>query len=525
MPAKRFPRPRAIEWLFLCGGLFLVHRYFWLMDDAFIYFRYIDNLLFLGLGLVFNQGEYVEGFSSPVWLLLLSGLRGAGLEYLLAVKLLAALAFAVFWYLLVLLDRRLAPGDSPTVNLPMAFMAFNYGILCYFSSGLEAPLVQVLAIVYALYVLRPGSLALEMPLALSPLVRHEMAGPLLIALLWGWKKSGRFPRRLALMAVAAVGSWLAFRVYYYADLFPNTFYVKDTTWYSQGLLFLHNTLAPYHGYVLIPLALFAGVVLNRRGALSHPTERLVMLALGAPVLLYVVRIGGDARHFRYLAFPFCLCACAAGGLAESFIARLSNLGQQRAAAVIVGSSMAVVSFSSFPPQVDKHPIHADARGGVVDNISDASYHRHWPLVAGFSTWSQELSPDRLRSLTRVAGGFRYDLRDPRGGCANFYRHIDSRAIQQIGFTQPLLARARVKAERPAHKAGLKPLRQDLVRIYRSAQHIGPGMYRAAVEKGNAPPWIVRNLERIEIIERKMFNRHEFLANLRLAFSFPGKIVP
>lgn len=342
------------------------------MDDAFIYFRNIDNLLFLGLGLVFNQGEYVEGFSSPFWLLLLSGLRGAGFEYLLAVKLLAGLTFAAFWYLLVLVNRCLTPRDSPTVNLPMAFMALNYGILCYFSSGLETPLVQVLAIVYALHVLRPGALALEVPLALSPLVRHELAGPLLIALLWGWKKSGRFPRRLALMTVAAGGSWLAFRVYYYADFFPNTFYVKDTTWYSQCLVFLHNTLAPYHGYVLIPLALFAGVVLNRRGALSHTTERLVMLVLAAPVLLYVVRIGGDARHFRYLAFPFCLCACAAGGLAEPFIARLSSLGRQRATALIVGFAMAAVSFSSFPPQVDKHPIYADARGAVVDKISDAA---------------------------------------------------------------------------------------------------------------------------------------------------------
>lgn len=83
----------------------------------------------------------------------------------------------------------------------------------------------------------------------------------------------------------------------------------------------------------------------------------------------------------------------------------------------------------------------------------------------------------------------------------------------------------MNAERPAHKAGLKPLRQDLVGIYRSTRHIGPGMYRAAVEKGNAPPWIVRNLERIEIIERKMFNRHEFLEIPRLAFRFPGKIVP
>ena len=37
-----------LEWLSLALGPWLVIRYAWLMDDAFVYFRYVDNLLFLG---------------------------------------------------------------------------------------------------------------------------------------------------------------------------------------------------------------------------------------------------------------------------------------------------------------------------------------------------------------------------------------------------------------------------------------------------------------------------------------------
>src|SRR5882762_66691 len=53
----------------------------WLCDDAFISFRYADNLVH-GLGLVFNAGERVEGYSNFLWTLGIAlGMRlGAGPE-------------------------------------------------------------------------------------------------------------------------------------------------------------------------------------------------------------------------------------------------------------------------------------------------------------------------------------------------------------------------------------------------------------------------------------------------------------
>jgi hypothetical protein len=51
------------------------------------------------------------------------------------------------------------------------------------------------------------------------------------------------------------------------------------------------------------------------------------------------------------------------------------------------------------------------------------------------------------------------------------------------------------------------------------------MYRAEVEAGLAPAWIERNLESIETIERKIYNRHDFLENLKLAFTRVPRIVP
>ena len=139
-------RPARIELLYSFAGLGLVLHYAWLLDDAFVYFRYIDNLLFLHLGLVYNAGEYVEGFSSPFWTLLLIPLRATGIDYWLLVRALAGGAFLAFALLLVRLNRDFLGAakhgaQTPTLNFPLAFLALNYGVASYFSSGVESPLI------------------------------------------------------------------------------------------------------------------------------------------------------------------------------------------------------------------------------------------------------------------------------------------------------------------------------------------------------------------------------------------------
>ena len=51
----------------------------WTCDDAFISFRYVDNLV-AGHGLVFNAGERVEGYTNFLWVILLAGLQSLGMD-------------------------------------------------------------------------------------------------------------------------------------------------------------------------------------------------------------------------------------------------------------------------------------------------------------------------------------------------------------------------------------------------------------------------------------------------------------
>ena len=46
----------------------------WLCDDAFVSFRYVENLT-SGKGLTWNLGHRVQGFTHPLWIFVLYGLN------------------------------------------------------------------------------------------------------------------------------------------------------------------------------------------------------------------------------------------------------------------------------------------------------------------------------------------------------------------------------------------------------------------------------------------------------------------
>ena len=56
-----------------------VREYWFLSDDAFISFRYSRHLAD-GLGLVWNAGEPVEGYTNFLWVLLMAASLSLGLE-------------------------------------------------------------------------------------------------------------------------------------------------------------------------------------------------------------------------------------------------------------------------------------------------------------------------------------------------------------------------------------------------------------------------------------------------------------
>ena len=163
-----------------------------LCDDAFISFRYARNLL-EGHGLVFNPGEYVEGYSNFLWVLELAaiwGLSGVAPERAapwLSVAFTAGTIAAMMWWIarLPLLRHRRLVGWMALglVCASATFAVWTSG------GGLETrqfTFFIVLAVMcLSLYRDRHrGLLAASLSLAAAALTRPE--GPLLAALCFGW---------------------------------------------------------------------------------------------------------------------------------------------------------------------------------------------------------------------------------------------------------------------------------------------------------------------------------------------------
>ena len=517
--------PSTIEWVCLFAGSLLALRYFWYMDDAFIYFRYVDNWVLLGRGLTFNQGEFVEGFSSPLWVLVLAPFRWAGMEYPLLMRLLAVATYALFWALAVRVNRLLSPAGR-SVNLLTAFLPFCYAVGCYFTSGLESPLVQVLAVAFALLVLAPTSRVAQVLVGLGPLLRPELAVPWAIVAAWAWWRSRRFPLALVLTTSVSLGGWLVVRVAYYAELLPNTFYLKNEVDVAQGLAYAWDAFGTYGVHVLFALGVGLVFLLLRRGRSATElrlAERGVMLLALLSVAAYEVKIGGDARHYRVLAFPFLLTVCALGGLPEHALALL-RLERSAWAAPAAALALSAVAFLQVPRQLEGHPITLEADVHQVDLINDAQWHRKHSAIASLQ-WMEGTTEPELRAYRREHPEFRYTYVRNGPLCANDYRDLHDRIVHGPGFTDALLARTVMATIKAGHKPGLAPLARDIVEILARTPRPAPGMYRAAVERGDAPGWVVDNLEAIEVIERKIYNRHDFLENLALCFAFPDRIVP
>jgi hypothetical protein len=278
-------------------------------DDAFISFRYAANLLD-GHGLVYNPGERVEGYTNFLWTVLMAAAMGAGANPVLASVVGGmASAAALAWGGYRLAEETL---DAPWLGLLVpAFVALDTGITLESMQGLETVFYAALltwALVWTGRELHdperaPVSAVL---LGLAALTRPEGAalfaglgiGRVLLA--------GRLERRLAAgigLFVLFVGGHLAFRLGYYGQPVPNTFYAKVGTESAQvfrGGIYLLS-FARAH-LVLTALGLGGLGLVLARWRRSPPMLRVLAVLTGL-YLLYVGAVGGDFKATYRFVIP------------------------------------------------------------------------------------------------------------------------------------------------------------------------------------------------------------------------------
>lgn len=265
----------------------------WLCDDAFISFRYADNLA-RGLGLVFNAGERVEGYTNFLWTVLLAALARLGADVPLWALFLNLVSLAAALVLVQLTVRRLAP-EARFAFAALA-LATSAAFTTYGTSGLETMPATAL-VCLALYLAARGAppWSMGLVLAAAALTRPDQllfGAALGLALLFDEK-----PRRIAGYAAAlggVFGAWWLGRWAWYGEPFPNTWYAKSGAgaYWSQGAIYgLHFLLTTGALFFLIALALVA----------PRTPRRLLVFAAASAALFggYVTYVGGDFMEHRF----------------------------------------------------------------------------------------------------------------------------------------------------------------------------------------------------------------------------------
>ena len=303
-------------------------------DDAFISLRYARNIA-EGLGVVFNPGDRLEGYTNFLWILLSVPAFWLGVDPLVWVKVLAS-ACAQAGLVLCWVAARFFGGDrwdGYTLVAP-ALWAASSSVVLWSQGGLEPPLMALLCSGGTLLAMmlwsRTGdhdpdcrSLAIGSALLLAAAGFTRPDAHAFFILAAGMAGIDMIRRRAvsrwwllwAGIVVAILAPYHLWRVLYFGDLFPNTMYVKASAGseaWPRGVEFVKSLWGFNANAGVFGLAIVSMVGRTRRGA------KLWGLGVAAFFMLYMVKIGRDEMKWFRLFLPLypLVLALAADGMRQ-----------------------------------------------------------------------------------------------------------------------------------------------------------------------------------------------------------------
>ncbi len=330
---------RPSLWGFLAGLLLLAiiavvfaDRARFIQDDAFISFRYAENMAH-GMGLVWEPGATVQGYTNFLWTLIIALALSIGFEAISAAQTIGIFLQTGAVVLFAVLARAYLGGNILALGLGVV-LATNASFSAYATGGLETALLCFLMTAALLVfhdIVGRGRqdvgrlLLLSLLLGLCGLTRLDSAlfiAALILASAFSVLRAGKDRAFTGLLALAIPGAvllfaYIAFVLGNYGDLLPNTFYVKvgqmSAEVIRRGIYYVFSFLQLFG--LLMPLAIALLVVaLRRRDLFTIVIVLYLIVQLG-----YIVSVGGDFMEYRLLVplLPTILL-CIGAGWSEIF---------------------------------------------------------------------------------------------------------------------------------------------------------------------------------------------------------------
>ena len=352
--------------------VWLVNRFNFLCDDAYISYRYARNLA-NGSGLSFNPGVEppVEGYTNLLWILWCSVFEGLDLDVALFSRATSiALSFTTLFLLLRLSTKLFQTPTSGRAYLaPLAgglFLALHPSFAVWSTSGMET-----MAFSFFLFLgferlflepARPRTVQAGLALMAAALLRADgvvlCAGVLAGALLWSLLEQRRelcsSALRISLLVLTAVALQLVFRRYYHGDFLPNTAHAKVS--FGSAITLKRGGIYVAHFLLLFPAVLLALPLAFSPAPDSYRPSQRIALSVCVPlatVYIWSLLVGGDYMAFgRFLvpAIPFAalLFSCVA---ARPIASKFGLAWGALLAALLVTQLLPAFSRSAVPASI------------------------------------------------------------------------------------------------------------------------------------------------------------------------------
>ncbi len=297
----------------------LAYFHWFTYDDAYITFRYAQNLID-GYGPVYNPGdEPVEGYTDFLWMImsavamkfglspevfsLLLGLLSMGLTLVLTFKLSEYITGSRWMPLVVvfLLGTNYSFFGISVMGLETQFQAFWILLSVYYmvkilDEGINYRYVFIISVAQSIAILlHPDSGIFAIAFVGVLIYIHRIYfGKIITSRFFVWFLWYIVP------VILLIGPWFVWKVWYYGSLIPNTYYAKTKA--ITGVIGVYFIVMFALSYFLVPefymiFILFIKSVLKKTKIDKRVFFLLVLLVLW---FLYIIKVDGDFMEFRFM---------------------------------------------------------------------------------------------------------------------------------------------------------------------------------------------------------------------------------
>lgn len=395
-------------------GIWLWRLPFGLVDDAYIPLIYARNLT-EGYGIVFYPGgERVEGYTSPLWMLLMSlvnmmHLPLPSISYWLGILcgMFSLIATTILYHHLFSHEHSYSLWPSIAGIAVVSDVAF----IAWSASGLETAFytLALLCLTLSLIVETQQRYCFILLLVLS-LIRPEgplFLLPVLFVLFVQNKDSKDIIWNLILFYLLPFLLFLLLRKIYFGYWLPNTFYAKHDfggfTLIERGFSYTLTFLRPR------PLFLFALLwfVLEQK-PLQHRGRVIWLLLL--TLMAAVILEGGDHFALHRFLVPvipfFSLLSVRVIHLLAQRYSSQSGSSMRRNTIQTVGVAIAIVLLGAHGMQLYEYKANDTYRfsNGARWHLDEVSWARNWAQVG---KWLKEKYPPETKIAVVTAGAIPY----------------------------------------------------------------------------------------------------------------------